>query len=69
VGAILSTPRTEPFSLLSEGDLTRLPGAVEDAYPMSALQAGMIFHQEMESDLLLYHASLERKRRAARLVV
>ncbi|GHF37174.1 hypothetical protein GCM10018790_13500 [Kitasatospora xanthocidica] len=45
--------RTEPFQLLSAADRARIadgPGAgLDDAYPMTALQVGMIYH--MASDL------------------
>src|SRR5262249_1513747 len=36
-------PETEPFSLISETDRLRLPAGVVDAYPLTALQAGMLF--------------------------
>ena len=31
------------------------PGAVVDAYPLSRLQAGMIYHAELEDDASYYH--------------
>ncbi len=36
-----------PFSLISQADRSRLPSEVEDAYPLSKLQAGMLFHVEL----------------------
>ncbi|MGZ4954748.1 MAG: amino acid adenylation domain-containing protein, partial [Methylobacter sp.] len=42
-----------PFALITEHDRALLPGAVEDAYPLSTLQAGMIFHSEY--DKAAYH--------------
>jgi amino acid adenylation domain-containing protein len=36
------------FSLLSPEDRPRLPEHVDDAYPLSMLQAGMIFHSEYD---------------------
>ncbi len=51
----LSTPKTEYFSLISEDERLKLPADIEDAYPLSALQAGMIFHSEYSSDSSLYH--------------
>ncbi|MEQ1846541.1 MAG: condensation domain-containing protein, partial [Nitrospira sp.] len=36
------------FSLLSPEDRSRLPEDVDDAYPLSMLQAGMIFHSEYD---------------------
>ncbi len=43
----------KPFSLISTSDQNKLPDDVEDAYPMAALQAGMIFHSEYERNA--YH--------------
>jgi amino acid adenylation domain-containing protein len=37
---------TAPFSLISAADRLQLPPGVEDAYPLTKLQAGMIFHME-----------------------
>jgi amino acid adenylation domain-containing protein len=51
----VSTPRTEPFSLLSEEDFRKLPVGIEDAYPMTMLQMGMIYHMELAPDILPYH--------------
>jgi amino acid adenylation domain-containing protein len=39
---------TDCFDLLSTEDRSRLPEDVEDAYPLSMLQAGMIFHSEYD---------------------
>ena len=50
-----STPKTEAFSLICEGDRTHLPSDVEDAYPLTALQAGMIFHSEYNPESSIYH--------------
>ena len=44
-----------PFTLISEDDLARLPIDVEDAYPLSALQTGMVFHSDYSSDSAVYH--------------
>ncbi len=48
----------QPFSLLSEEDRSKLPPAVQDAYPVSRLQAGMVFHSEYSPDYLIYISSL-----------
>ena len=43
------------FSLISESDRQRLPDDVEDAYPLTQLQAGMIFHSEYSPATAIYH--------------
>ncbi|HSU81463.1 MAG TPA: condensation domain-containing protein, partial [Thermoanaerobaculia bacterium] len=47
--------RSEPLSLISEEDRRQLPADVEDAYPLSFLQAGMLFHMELAPEDLPYH--------------
>jgi len=49
------TPQTEPFSLTSEEDRAKLPHDLEDAYPMTALQVGMLYHMELMPDDPVYH--------------
>jgi amino acid adenylation domain-containing protein len=44
----------QPFSLLSNEDRQKLPAGLEDAYPLSSLQAGMVFHSEYSADYLIY---------------
>jgi amino acid adenylation domain-containing protein len=44
----------QPFALVSEEDRRKLPTGLEDAYPLSSLQAGMVFHSEYSSDYLIY---------------
>ncbi len=44
----------EPFALLSPEDRVRMPEGVEDAYPMTRLQLGMIYHTERRPDEALY---------------
>ena len=44
-----------PFSLISEQDRERLPDGVVDAYPLTALQAGMLFHSELTPEAGFYH--------------
>jgi amino acid adenylation domain-containing protein len=46
---------TGPFSLLAEEDLRLLPDGLEDAYPVARLQAGMLFHGELDPEARLYH--------------
>lgn len=45
----------EPFSLIGAEDRSKVPQGVEDAYPLSRLQAGMLFHSEFNEKTPLYH--------------
>jgi amino acid adenylation domain-containing protein/non-ribosomal peptide synthase protein (TIGR01720 family) len=47
--------RIEPFSLISAEDRRKLPDDVEDAYPLTMLQAGMFFHMELTPNANMYH--------------
>lgn len=47
--------QTPPFALLPESELPFLPDSLEDAYPLSALQEGMVFHNEFDPDGATYH--------------
>jgi amino acid adenylation domain-containing protein len=47
--------RTEPFSLINPVDRERLPADIEDAYPLTMLQAGMLYHLELTPDSPAYH--------------
>ncbi|MFD3542270.1 amino acid adenylation domain-containing protein [Streptomyces sp. NPDC058662] len=46
--------RTEPFALLSAADRALLPDGLDDAYPLSAMQAGMLFHAAFADDSSVY---------------
>ena len=46
---------TPPFQMLAAGDRLRLPDGLEDAYPLTMLQAGMLFHSEYHPDSAIYH--------------
>src|SRR5205085_7248083 len=46
---------TRPFELISENDRLKLPPDLEDAYPLTMLQAGMIFHSELSPDTGVFH--------------
>ena len=48
-------PPYEPLSLLTNDDLAKLPGDVEDAYPIAKLQLGMLFHSGFSSTTAAYH--------------
>ena len=52
---VLSTVQTAPFSLIGEEDRERLPADVEDAFPLTMSQAGMLYHLELTSDSPAYH--------------
>ena len=44
----------EPFALIGAKDRELIPDDVVDAYPMAALQAGMVFHMEADQHRRLY---------------
>ncbi|HEY6351023.1 MAG TPA: amino acid adenylation domain-containing protein [Candidatus Angelobacter sp.] len=46
---------TEPLSLISDADRALLPSDIEDAYPLSRLQAGMLYHRELHPQAAIYH--------------
>jgi amino acid adenylation domain-containing protein len=48
-------PRVPPFGLLSEDDRRRLPPGLEDAYPLTLLQAGMLYHMERLPEHPIFH--------------
>ncbi|HYP25734.1 MAG TPA: amino acid adenylation domain-containing protein, partial [Blastocatellia bacterium] len=45
---------SEPFSLLSAEDRAKLPDGIVDAYPLTMLQAGMLFHVELTPESPVY---------------
>jgi len=51
----VSTTRTAPFSLVTEADRLKLPEGVVDAYPLSRLQSGMLYHFEATAGVSVYH--------------
>jgi amino acid adenylation domain-containing protein len=53
--AAVQKQRFEPFEMLSQEDIGKLPEGVEDAYPMGMLQTGMIYHTEMAPEIAYYH--------------
>ncbi|RKG57303.1 amino acid adenylation domain-containing protein, partial [Corallococcus sp. CA054B] len=44
-----------PFSLLNEEDRQRLPEGLQDAYPLTYLQAGMLFESTLHVGTGIYH--------------
>src|SRR5262249_25968579 len=53
-GAIRSV-QTKPFDLVSDADRRMLPADVEDAYPLTMLQKGMLYHMELDPNTPIYH--------------
>jgi amino acid adenylation domain-containing protein len=49
-----SVPR-EPFALIAAADRARMPADAENAYPLARVQAGMLFHSELNPDTAVYH--------------
>lgn len=45
----------EPFALLQDVDRARVPALAEDAYPLSLLQTGLIFENELTFGTSQYH--------------
>ncbi|MFG3685121.1 amino acid adenylation domain-containing protein [Micromonospora sp. NPDC047740] len=45
----------ERFALVSAADRELLPAGLTDAYPMTALQQGMVYHCELTGDPAMYH--------------
>ena len=52
------TSPQQPFALIAEEDRRKLPPALDDAYPLSRLQTGMVFHSEYSPDYIVYVSSL-----------
>ncbi|MFF9118727.1 amino acid adenylation domain-containing protein [Streptomyces massasporeus] len=50
------TRATESFSLVGAEDRALMPEDVEDAFPLSLLQEGMIFHRDFAAKSAVYHA-------------
>jgi amino acid adenylation domain-containing protein len=48
------TPAAQ-ITLISDSDRRRLPDGVEDAYPLTMLQTGMLFHSSLEPEAAVYH--------------
>ena len=55
----------EPFALLAAEDREKLPVGVEDAYPVTHLQEGMLFHSLYSTDDAVYHNVSTYRLRAA----
>lgn len=69
---------TTPFCLLDPADRAMLPADIEDAWPLTMLQSGMIYHTMLEEETSVYHdlfdytlaapVDLARVRQAWRLI-
>src|SRR5205085_9845032 len=46
---------TRPFSLISAEDRDKLPADIEDAYPLTMLQSGMLYHMMLTPEASVYH--------------
>lgn len=53
----VNVPSLVPFQLLAEEDRRMLPAGLDDAYPMTLLQIGMVFHSQYNAKpgALAYH--------------
>jgi amino acid adenylation domain-containing protein len=51
----LQPSKSQAFSLILPADKQQIPDNVEDAYPLTALQMGMIFHSEYSQESAIYH--------------
>ncbi|MEK8169730.1 condensation domain-containing protein [Streptomyces sp. M19] len=58
------TPATAPFALIAAEDRERLPEEARDAFPLSLLQEGMIFHRDFAAKSAVYHAIASVRLRA-----
>ena len=47
--------QVQAFDLITQADRLKLPADAEDAYPITQLQAGMIFHNEHTRSAAIYH--------------
>ncbi|TDD25914.1 non-ribosomal peptide synthetase [Nonomuraea diastatica] len=45
----------QPFDLLKPEDRAKIPGGIVDAYPMTQLQAGLVFQSELSHGTVEYH--------------
>ncbi|HVR97798.1 MAG TPA: amino acid adenylation domain-containing protein [Thermoanaerobaculia bacterium] len=55
VAGPLAAASAGPFALISPEDRRRLPAGIEDAYPLTAVQSGMLYHMRYAPDAIVYH--------------
>jgi amino acid adenylation domain-containing protein len=53
--SLTTSEATAPFTLIADTDRLRLPGGLEDAYPLTMLQAGMFYHMQLMPESAVYH--------------
>ncbi|MBW4678187.1 MAG: amino acid adenylation domain-containing protein [Desmonostoc geniculatum HA4340-LM1] len=47
--------RVQAFDLICQRDRLKLQDSIEDAYPLTSLQMGMLFHSEYSPETAIYH--------------
>ncbi|MGC5310408.1 amino acid adenylation domain-containing protein [Micromonospora zamorensis] len=55
VAGSASVPTAGRFTLVAAADRELLPAGLADAYPMTTLQQGMVYHCELTGDPAMYH--------------
>nr|WP_246381660.1 non-ribosomal peptide synthetase [Micromonospora jinlongensis] len=55
VAGSASVPAAGRFTLVTAADRALLPAGLADAYPMTTLQQGMVYHCELTGDPAMYH--------------
>ena len=55
VAGSASVPAAGRFALVAAADRELLPAGLADAYPMTTLQQGMVYHCELTGDPAMYH--------------
>ncbi|MFJ6510712.1 amino acid adenylation domain-containing protein [Streptomyces sp. NPDC091406] len=53
----------EPFEMIGADDRAALPGDAEDAYPLTATQAGMLYHLQLNPEAGIYHNTVSVRMR------
>jgi amino acid adenylation domain-containing protein/non-ribosomal peptide synthase protein (TIGR01720 family) len=53
-GRVAQSFKTDPFDLITPEDKANVPAEIEDAYPLSLMQRGMLFHSELNPHDAIY---------------
>ncbi|WP_061293904.1 non-ribosomal peptide synthetase [Herbidospora cretacea] len=56
-------PVLEPFALIDPADRAALPASAVNAYPVTALQAGMLYHTELAGETAVYREQVSMRLR------